>query len=68
VGRRSGGDAGHVLPVDEDVPEVGVSNPPIMRSTVDLPEPDGPRRQTNSPSATDSVDARDGGGGPKDAW
>jgi len=31
------------------VPRVGVSNPAIMRSTVVLPQPDGPRNVMNSP-------------------
>src|SRR5689334_17799951 len=34
------------------LPELGVSKPPIMRSSVDLPEPDGPSRQTSSPLPT----------------
>ncbi len=35
------------------VPAVGVSNPAIIRSTVVLPEPDGPSIEKNSPSAMD---------------
>src|SRR5689334_993700 len=31
------------------VPAVGDSSPAIMRSVVVLPQPDGPRRTTNSP-------------------
>src|SRR3569623_386970 len=34
------------------LPALGVSKPPIMRSSVDLPEPDGPSRHTSSPSPT----------------
>ena len=30
-------------------PEVGVSNPPRMLSSVDLPLPEGPSKTTNSP-------------------
>src|SRR3954467_10533575 len=30
-------------------PEVGVSKPAMMRSSVDLPQPEAPIRQTNSP-------------------
>jgi hypothetical protein len=30
-------------------PDVGVSNPATMRSTVVLPHPDGPRSEMNSP-------------------
>ena len=33
-------------------PEVMSSRPTIMRSRVDFPQPDGPTRITNSPSAT----------------
>ncbi len=33
-------------------PEVIVSRPATMRSSVDLPQPDGPTITTNSPSAT----------------
>src|SRR5262245_32817004 len=36
-------------------PDVGCSNPAIMRSTVDLPHPDGPRIHINSPSSTCKV-------------
>ena len=32
-------------------PEVGVSRPPTIRITVVLPQPDGPTKTTNSPSA-----------------
>jgi len=34
------------------VPAVIGSSPAIMRSTDDLPQPEGPRSTTNSPSAT----------------
>src|SRR6266571_3664706 len=34
------------------VPPLGVSRPATQRSVVVLPQPDGPRRETNSPSAT----------------
>jgi hypothetical protein len=37
------------------VPLVGASKPASMLSTVVLPQPLGPRRQKNSPSATSSV-------------
>src|SRR5262249_9099227 len=37
------------------VPDVGSPRPAIMRSAVDLPQPDGPSRLTNSPWAT-SID------------
>lgn len=32
-------------------PEVMSSSPAIMRSSVDLPQPDGPTNTTNSPSS-----------------
>ena len=33
-------------------PDVGVSNPAIIRSVVVFPQPEGPRKETNSPFAT----------------
>ena len=40
------------LAADEDRRRaVTSSSPAIMRSSVDLPQPDGPTRTTNSPSA-----------------
>src|SRR5579862_3624781 len=33
-------------------PALGVVSPAIIRSNVVLPQPDGPRKQTNSPSLT----------------
>src|SRR5438105_985761 len=40
------------LPPIRICPEVGSSKPAIMRSTVVLPQPDGPRKDTNSPAPT----------------
>ncbi len=40
------------LPSTVIVPDVGFSNPAIIRSVVVLPQPDGPRNDTNSPRAT----------------
>ena len=37
------------LPSTTIVPAVGFSKPPIIRSVVVLPQPDGPRNETNSP-------------------
>src|SRR3954471_9090721 len=34
------------------VPALGRSRPAAMRSSVDLPQPEGPTRQTNSPGST----------------
>src|SRR3990170_925500 len=39
-------------PSAQMVPEVGRSSPAIKLSTVDLPHPDGPTMQRNSPSFT----------------
>src|SRR6186713_3000615 len=38
-------------------PEVGNSKPAIIRNVVVLPQPDGPSRQKNSPSATVKVES-----------
>ena len=40
------------------VPRVGVSKPATMRSVVVLPQPDGPRKETNSPGATRRLKSR----------
>src|SRR5258705_13376753 len=40
------------MPHSSASPRVGGSNPARMRSSVDLPQPDAPIRQTNSPLAT----------------
>src|SRR5690348_9974364 len=39
----------------EIVPEVMFSSPASMRNRVDLPQPDGPTRTTNSPSSIGTV-------------
>ena len=36
-------------------PSVTLSSPQIMRSKVDLPQPEGPTNTTNSPSATSKL-------------
>jgi len=36
-------------------PEVGGSMPPISRRIVDLPQPEGPTKQKNSPSLTSKL-------------
>src|SRR5690606_7103080 len=49
----AGGPEGDVLAVDQHrARRVGSSSPAMMRSRVVLPEPDGPRRATSSPSGT----------------
>ncbi|CRZ52762.1 Uncharacterised protein [Vibrio cholerae] len=37
------------------VPEVGRSNPAMARNKVVLPQPEGPRKQTNSPFSIDKL-------------
>src|SRR5262249_30507436 len=54
VARRLGGTATVDTPSIRMSPPSGVSKPAMRRRAVDLPQPDGPRRQTNSPSATSS--------------
>ena len=39
-------------------PDVTSSSPAIIRSSVDLPQPDGPTSTTNSPSPTSSETSR----------
>src|SRR5688500_14592137 len=46
-------------------PALCVSRPAMMRSSVVLPQPEGPRRQTNSPWATASVTSRKATKAPK---
>jgi hypothetical protein len=41
-----------IWPSTETVPDVIGSSPAIILSTEDLPQPDGPSRTMNSPSAT----------------
>ena len=52
VGRLSGGTRVTSSPSMAMTPLDGRSKPPTMRSSVDFPDPDGPSRQTSSPSAT----------------
>src|SRR6478672_26414 len=50
--RLAGGTSFTTSPSIAMVPEETVSRPQISRSSVDLPQPDGPTNTTNSPSAT----------------
>ena len=50
VGRRLAGMPAMGWPSTAIVPPVGLSKPAIMRSSVVLPQPDGPSREKNSPS------------------
>src|SRR3954452_18021727 len=52
---RSGPGPATGLPHISSSPSLGVSKPPTMRSSVDLPQPEGPIRQTNSPFSIRSV-------------
>src|SRR5918994_2832309 len=47
-------------------PPLTVSRPAMMRSNVDLPQPDGPTKTTNSPSSTDRLMSRRISVAPKD--
>ena len=51
------------LPATTILPAVGSSKPATMRSTVVLPQPDGPRNETNSPGSTSRLKSCDHGGG-----
>src|SRR4051794_27018674 len=44
--------AGSALPVSQTLTALGLVRPAMMSRSVDLPQPLGPRRQTNSPSNT----------------
>ena len=56
--RRRAGSAVTSTPPSRMVPAVGCSKPAIIRSTVVLPDPDGPRIANSSPSSTVEVGAR----------
>ena len=50
--RFAGGVTSTFFPPIVTWPEVWSSRPAMMRSSVDFPQPDGPTKTTNSPSAT----------------
>src|SRR5579859_1142275 len=52
VGRRLAGSCTAEASSIRMSPEVGSSKPPTIRSTVDFPQPDGPRMHRNSPFST----------------
>jgi hypothetical protein len=52
--RSDGGRAEMSRPPCSTVPAVWMSSPAMARSSVVLPQPEGPRKQTNSPSKTSS--------------
>src|SRR5580700_862946 len=55
---RSGPGPATRLPFINTSPSLGVSNPAIIRSRVDLPQPEAPIRLTNSPRAISRLTAR----------
>src|SRR5258708_20359826 len=55
---RSGPGSEINLPRTRAVPDVAVSKPAMMRSRVDLPQPDAPIRQMNSPWLIDRFTSR----------
>ena len=56
--RRLGGTRDTSAPPMRMRPSEGVSNPAIIRSVVVLPQPEPPRKETNSPFSTFSVNPR----------
>ena len=50
--RLAGGALSTFSPSIRTSPEVASSSPAMTRSSVDLPQPDGPTKMTNSPSST----------------
>ena len=50
MSRSAGSTSLTILPAIDAVPLVMVSSPAIMRSSVDLPQPDGPSSTVNEPS------------------
>ncbi len=51
------------LPLQQDRPSVGSSNPAIMRSIVVLPDPDGPEQREELTGPHREIHLRDGGDG-----
>ena len=52
MSRSLGGKLFMFFPSISICPDVGCSSPAIIHKIVDLPDPDGPTRTTNSPSCT----------------
>src|SRR3954471_17678292 len=65
TGRRCGGTAPMSSPSSRMRPEVGVSNPASIRSSVVLPQPEGPSSAKNSLCMMSSVTALTAGTPPK---
>ena len=55
MSRSLGGTVFTTLPPIAISPAVMFSSPASMRSNVDLPQPEGPTRTTNSPSAMSTL-------------
>src|SRR5919198_6325157 len=58
MSRSFGGTSFTIRPPIEIVPSLIRSRPATMRSAVDFPQPDGPTRIRNSPSATSRLTSR----------
>ena len=56
VGARSAAPRSGVMPLTRIVPPVGCSRSAMTRSSVVLPQPDGPISETNSPRLDGEVD------------
>ena len=63
--RSSGGSAETSRPACRITPSLWMSSPAMARSKVVLPQPEGPRKQTNSPSAMSSDTSRSAEKSPK---
>ncbi len=55
IARNPRSSRGSSVPSNSIAPPSSISSPLVQRSSVDLPEPDGPIRHTTSPAWTDSV-------------
>src|SRR6478752_7191238 len=55
-------------PLTRIVPAVGFSKPAIIRSVVVLPQPDGPRNETNSPRSAARLKSRTAAVSPNFFW
>jgi len=66
--RRFGGTFVTSRPSIVIAPAVGCSKPAIIRRVVVLPQPDGPRNDTNSPFAADRLKSCTAWNSPKRFW
>ena len=66
ISRSAGGVRLTRLPSIRMSPEVASSRPAMMRSSVDLPQPEGPTKTQNSPSLTSRSTPLMTSSGPKD--